>query len=57
MLGSNVKTFSGKKLPAKIEFIPVEDEGHKTIIEYNVWDFDINVSEDKFNQNKMSQLK
>ncbi len=57
MLGSNIKTFSGKKLPAKIEFIPVEEEGHKTIIEYNVWDFDINVSEDKFNQNKMSQLK
>ena len=57
MLGSNVKTFSGKKLPAKIEFIPVEEEGHKTILEYNVWDFDINVSEDKFNQNKMSQLK
>ena len=57
MLGSNVKTFSGKKLPAKIEFIPIEEDGHKTVIEYTVWQFDIEINENRFNQNKMSQLK
>jgi len=57
MLGSNVKTFSGKKLPAKMEFIPVEEEGRKTVIEYTVWQFDIDINDDRFNQNKMSQLK
>ena len=40
MNGYNFKMFGNKKLPSKIEFIPLEDEGNKTVIEYNSWEFD-----------------
>ena len=45
MSGSNVKTFSNKKLPSIMEFKPMDNEGHKTVIEYLVWDFDMEISE------------
>ena len=57
MLGSNVKTFSDKKLPSKIEFIPVENKGQKTVIEYNVWDFDVEIPDNYFTTQYISRLK
>lgn len=57
MEGYNAKLFSGKKLPSKIEFMPLEDEGHKTVIEYNLWEFDKDIPSNYFSTQYVSRLK
>ena len=57
MVGSEIKTFSGKKLPSIMEFIPVENEGQKTVIEYLQWEFDTEIPENYFSTQYVSRLK
>jgi len=57
MKGSDVKTFGGKKLPAKIEFIPVDNPGQKTVIEYTVWEFDVDIPDSYFTTQYTTRLK
>ena len=57
MTGSNVKTFGNKKLPSIMEFKPMDNEGHKTIIEYLVWDFDIDIADNYFTTQYVTRLK
>lgn len=57
MVGSNIKEFNGKKLPSKLEYFPLDDEGNKTIIEYKVWNFDVSIPENYFSTQYVSRLK
>ena len=57
MTGNNVALFDGVKLPSKIEFIPLEDEGHKTIIKYDVWQFNKAIPSSYFTTQYVSRLK
>ena len=57
MLASNIKQFGDKMLPSKITVIPAEEEGNKTIIEYDVWKFDLEIDEQKFTTNYMKRIK
>ena len=57
MSGSNVKTFGNKKLPSIMEFKPMDNEGHKTVIEYLVWDFDIDIADNYFTTQYVTRLK
>ena len=57
MNGHNFKMFGNKKLPSKIEFIPLEDEGNKTVIEYNSWEFDKEIPSNYFTTQYVSRLK
>ena len=57
MNGYNFKMFGNKKLPSKIEFIPLEDEGNKTVIEYNSWEFDQKIPSNYFTTQYVSRLK
>ena len=57
MNGYNFKMFDNKKLPSKIEFIPLEDEGNKTVIEYNSWEFDKEIPSNYFTAQYVSRLK
>ena len=57
MNGYNFKMFGNKKLPSKIEFIPLEDEGNKTVIEYNSWKFDQKIPSNYFTTQYVSRLK
>ena len=57
MTGSEIKTFGNKKLPSKLEFIPLENEGQKTVINYNVWKFNIVIPENYFKTQYISRLK
>lgn len=57
MSGSNVKTFGNKNLPSIMEFKPMDNEGHKTIIEYLVWKFDVDISDNYFTTQYVSRLK
>jgi hypothetical protein len=57
MYGKSVKNFDGKKLPSIIEFIPLDEEGHKTIVERLVWEFDIYINKRFFMPNYMKNLR
>ena len=54
---SNVKMFGDKKLPSIMEFKPMDNEGNKTIIEYLVWDFDIEIVDNYFTTQYVTRLK
>ena len=57
MTSSTIKNFGGKNLPAVIEFIPLDKEGNKTVIERLVWEFDIEINERFFLPNYMKNLR
>lgn len=57
LLASNPKKFGKKTLPSLIEYIPVDKEGHKTVIEYLKWDFDIDISDSYFTSRYMKRLR
>ena len=57
MTGKAIKSFDGKKLPAIIEFVPLDKEGNKTIVERLVWKFDIDINERFFLPNYMKNLR
>lgn len=40
MQASNIKTMGGREFASKLEIIPVEEEGHKTVMEYKSIVFD-----------------
>ncbi len=46
---TEVKEFSGRKLPARLEMIPLNKEGHKTVVIYDEMEFDpADISDDVF---------
>lgn len=57
MKGSNVKVFSGKHLPAKLEIIPAEEDGHKTMMEYIKLEFDKAYKDSFFSIQQMKRLR
>ena len=57
MTGYDIKLFDGKKLPGKIEFVPLEDEGHKTIITFDEWQFNKAIPSSYFTTQYVSRLK
>jgi len=57
MIASDIKTFSGKKLPSKLRIIPIDKKGQETIITYNKWQFDIKISDSYFTKNYMKRIK
>lgn len=48
MTFSNIKDFSGKKMPAIMTMIPWNKTGHKTVIEYVEAEFDIDLGDNVF---------
>jgi outer membrane lipoprotein-sorting protein len=57
IITSDIKQFGDKKLPSKMEFIPVDKKGHKTIIEYKTWKFGVTIPEEYFTTRYMKRLK
>lgn len=57
MRGSNVQQFSGKYLPAKLEIIPAEEEGNKTIMEYLKLKFNEPFKDSFFSIQSMKRLR
>jgi len=48
MYFSNVREFSGKKIPAKMSMVPLNKKGHKTVVEYVELEFNTHFSDDVF---------
>ena len=56
MVASDVKVFDGRKVPSRIEMIPVEKKGHKTVMEYKKLTFKTNLKEDFFSVANMRRV-
>ena len=57
MIGSDIKDFSGKKLPSKLRVIPVDNVGQETILTYDKLEFDIKISDQYFTTNYMKRIR
>ncbi|MCB0707304.1 MAG: outer membrane lipoprotein-sorting protein [Saprospiraceae bacterium] len=57
MLGLDVKDLGGKKLPSRMEVIPADEAGHKTVIEYLSLRFDQPVEESFFSVQNLKRVK
>ena len=57
MTSTQIKDFNGKKLPSIIEYVPLDEDGNKTIIERLVWQFDIDINQRYFLPSYMKNLR
>lgn len=57
MLGKQVKKLDGKLLPAVMEVVPAEEDGHKTIVEYLELAFDKPIKESFFSIQNMKRVR
>ncbi len=57
MLGKNIKTMGGKLLPSRMEVIPADEEGNKTILEYLWIEFDKPMEDVFFSVQNMKRVK
>lgn len=57
MLASDIKILGGKKLPARMEMLPAEKKGNKTVMIYNSLEFDMPIDDSFFSTQQMQQLK
>ncbi len=57
MKGSNIKMLGGKLLPSKMEMIPVEEEGKKTVMEYHSLQFDMPLEDSFFTTQNMKRIR
>lgn len=57
MVASNIKELGGKVLATKMEMLPEDKEGHKTVLEYSKIQFDKPIEESFFSVQNMKRLK
>jgi outer membrane lipoprotein-sorting protein len=57
MIASEVKQLGGKMLPSRLEMIPADKKGNKTVLIYKSLIFDKDISNDFFSTQNMQKLK
>ncbi len=57
MEGNDVKEFDGRLLPSKLEMIPVDEPGNKTVLEYKSMKFNQGISQNFFSVQNMKRVK
>lgn len=57
MKGMNVKEFDGRLIPSRMEMIPRDKEGHKTVLEYHSMDFNEGISDRFFSVQNMRRVQ
>lgn len=55
--GSNIQTMDGRLIPTRIELVPEEEEGHKTIIEIDDIQFNEEIPDQFFSQQNMKRVR
>lgn len=55
--GSDIKEMDGRLIPCKLELLPAEEKGNKTIVEIKEIRFNISINEDYFSQQNMKKLR
>jgi outer membrane lipoprotein-sorting protein len=54
---TDIKTMDGREMPTRLEMIPADEEGHKTILIFDKIDFDIDVKQSFFSQQNMKRIR
>lgn len=57
MEASDVREFDGRRIPAKMEMIPVDKPGYKTIMEYKTMKFNEDIPESFFSVQNMRRIQ
>lgn len=56
-LGKSIKMMDGRLIPTRIELIPAEEEGHKTILEIKEIEFNTPIEDQFFSQQNMKRIR
>jgi outer membrane lipoprotein-sorting protein len=54
---SEIKTMDDREMPTRMEMIPADKEGHKTILIFNEMEFDVDLKESFFSQQNMRRVR
>ena len=54
---SEIKKMDDRKMPTRLEMIPADEEGHKTILIFNEIEFNIDIDESFFSQQNMRRVR
>lgn len=57
MVASEIKTLGGKILPSKMEMIPADKPGNKTVLIYNAIHFEVPIADNFFTVDNMRKVK
>ena len=57
MYGKNIQTIGGRTLPTRLELIPADKEGQKTIIEQLALDFNVKLADSYFSVQNLKRVK
>lgn len=57
MTGTDVRNFGGELLPARLEVIPADEPGNKTVVEHLSIEFDVKLSEDFFSIQNLKRVQ
>ena len=57
MQSSAIKKMGGRTFATKMEMIPMEEEGHKTVLEYTSIQFDVPLSDEFFSVQNMKRVR
>jgi outer membrane lipoprotein-sorting protein len=55
--GSDIKEMDGRLIPCRVELLPAEEKGNKTIVEIKEIRFNISINEDYFSQQNMKKIR
>ena len=55
--GSEIKTMDGRIIPTRLELVPAEEEGNKTIVEIKEMKFNITIEDSFFSQQNMKRVR
>ena len=53
---TEIKKMDDRRMPTRLEMIPADEEGHKTIMIFNDIEFDIDIDESFFSQQNMRRV-
>ena len=56
-LGKNIKEMDGRLIPTVMEIIPADDPDQKTVVNIKTIDFDVDIKESFFSQQKMKSIR
>jgi len=56
-IASEIKVFGDRRLPSKIEIIPADKQGHKTVVFINSAQFNVKIEQNFFSQQNMKRIR
>jgi outer membrane lipoprotein-sorting protein len=56
-LGSDIKVMDGRAIPSRIELIPADEKGNKTIVEIKDIMFNVSIEDSFFSQQNMKRVR